>query len=113
MGLGPYPAMSLAKARGRATDLRAAIQDGRDPLAEKAREAEPTFAECADKFLASMESLMAQREASRTMAHDAYDLLSVVCDQKSVEGRDRRCVESHESHLAGQARNGLPDARAN
>jgi hypothetical protein len=56
MGLGPYPAMSLAKARGRATDLRAAIQDGRDPLAEKAREAEPTFAECADKFLASMES---------------------------------------------------------
>lgn len=55
MGLGAYPAVSLAKARAKATECRAAVAEGRDPIAERAKEAEPTFGECADKFLASME----------------------------------------------------------
>ena len=33
LGLGPYPAVSLAQARRRAAHNRAAIADGRDPLA--------------------------------------------------------------------------------
>src|SRR5262245_45266993 len=56
MGLGAYPAVSLAKARARALECRTAIGEGRDPLAEKKREAEPTFGECVDKFIASVES---------------------------------------------------------
>jgi integrase len=32
------------------------VADGRNPVAERKREAEPTFGECADKFLSSMES---------------------------------------------------------
>ena len=47
MGLGGYPAVTLAQARRRATDNRAAVADGRDLLAEKRRPATPTFREAA------------------------------------------------------------------
>ena len=47
MGLGGYPAVSLAQARRRATDNRAAVAGGRDLLAEKRRPATPTFREAA------------------------------------------------------------------
>ncbi|MBZ9884799.1 integrase arm-type DNA-binding domain-containing protein [Mesorhizobium sp. CA10] len=55
MGFGAYPAITLASARKRAGEYRAAVAEGRDPIAEKAKEAEPSFGECADKLLASME----------------------------------------------------------
>jgi integrase len=55
MGLGAYPAVKLARARKLAADCREAVADGRNPIAERQKEAEPTFGECADKFLASME----------------------------------------------------------
>ena len=42
IGLGAYPTVSLAQARN-----RAAIADGKDPLAEKRRPAVPTFREAA------------------------------------------------------------------
>ena len=35
IGLGPYPAVSLARAREIAHDNRSAIAQGRDPIAEK------------------------------------------------------------------------------
>ncbi|MEI8697658.1 tyrosine-type recombinase/integrase [Mesorhizobium sp. ISC15] len=56
MGFGAYPGVPLASARKKAADYRAAVAEGRDPIAEKAKEAEPTFGECADKFLALMEA---------------------------------------------------------
>lgn len=55
-GLGAYPAVSLAKARKRALECREAISEGRDPIAEGRKASEPTFGECADKLLASMEA---------------------------------------------------------
>ncbi|ESZ56519.1 integrase [Mesorhizobium sp. L103C131B0] len=55
MGLGAYPAVTLAKGRSKAAECRVAVEEGRDPIAEKAKEEEPTFGECGDKFLASME----------------------------------------------------------
>jgi integrase len=55
MGLGAYPSVSLANARSEAVKCREAVAAGRDPIAERDKEAEPTFAECADQFLASME----------------------------------------------------------
>ena len=60
IGLGPYPAVSLARAREIARDNRTAVAQGRDPLAEKreAREAGPrrapsipTFAEAAARVI--------------------------------------------------------------
>ena len=45
IGLGGYPSVSLARAREKAADYRAAIAEGRDPVAEKHAPAMPTFRE--------------------------------------------------------------------
>jgi len=55
MGMGAYPAIPLSKARAKAGDARQAVAEGRDPIAEKAKEEEPTFSECVEQFLTSME----------------------------------------------------------
>ena len=47
IGLGGYPTVSLAQARRRALDNREAVENGRDPVAEKHRPAMPTFREAA------------------------------------------------------------------
>ena len=60
IGLGPYPSVSLARARSIAQTNRSAVAEGRDPVAEKrqAREAAhrpapsiPTFAEAAARVI--------------------------------------------------------------
>ncbi len=60
IGLGPYPTVSLARARAIAHDNRTAVAEGRDPVAEKreARETArrpapsiPTFAEAATRVI--------------------------------------------------------------
>ena len=50
IGLGGYPSVTLAIAREKAYRHRAAIADGRDPMAEKHAPAIPTFEEAAYKF---------------------------------------------------------------
>ncbi len=45
IGLGGFPSVSLAQAREKAADNRAAIAEGRDPLSEKRSPAMPTFRE--------------------------------------------------------------------
>ena len=47
IGLGAFPSVSLAKVRVKAGDHRAAVADGRDPLADKRAPAIPTFREAA------------------------------------------------------------------
>ena len=47
IGLGGYPSVSLAQAREKAVDHRAAIAEGRDPVAEKRAPSMPTFKEAA------------------------------------------------------------------
>ena len=49
LGLGPFPVISLAKARERAFANRVAIADGRDPLAEKRKARVPMFQEAAKR----------------------------------------------------------------
>lgn len=49
IGLGGWPVVSLADARAKAFELRAAAAGGRDPLAEKRRGDIPTFREAAKK----------------------------------------------------------------
>ena len=48
IGLGGFPAVSLAQARDRAAGHRLAIAEGRDPVLEKRRDAAPTFARAAE-----------------------------------------------------------------
>ena len=45
--LGGYPSVSLARARDKAADNRAAVAEGRDPVAEKHAPSMPTFREAA------------------------------------------------------------------
>jgi integrase len=56
MGLGAYPAISLAKARARAAACRTQVEEGLDPINERDRETEPTFGKTADLLIASMEA---------------------------------------------------------
>ena len=53
LGLGPFPLVSLAKARERALENRVAVHEGRNPLAEKRaaqrRAALPTFRQAAQE----------------------------------------------------------------
>ena len=54
MGLGPYPAIPLAKARTRAERCREQVADGLDPIVERGRNAQKTFGECADAYFEAM-----------------------------------------------------------
>ena len=47
IGLGAFPSVGLAQAREKAEDNRAAVAEGRDPVAEKHSPAMPTFREAA------------------------------------------------------------------
>ena len=47
LGVGAFPSVSLAKAREKAGDYRAAVAEGRDPLADRRAPATPTFKEAA------------------------------------------------------------------
>ncbi len=85
IGLGAFPSVSLAKARGRAGDHREAVADGRDPLADKRAAAIPTFREaacavheaniprwrCAKHIAGWMQSL--ERHAMPTLANTPVD----------------------------------------
>ena len=53
LGMGGYPATSLALARQKAADCRSALAEGRDPFAEARREATPTFGACAARYVES------------------------------------------------------------
>lgn len=55
MGLGAYPTVKLAKARALAVECRQAVAEGRNPIAERKKDAVPSFGDCADMFLTSME----------------------------------------------------------
>jgi integrase len=65
VGLGGYPDVTLAQARDKAREIRQAIEEGRDPVAERAaarsallaaRGFETTFDEATSKFLAAKSS---------------------------------------------------------
>ena len=60
MGLGPFPDVSLAKARRKAEACRALLQDGIDPIAAREQEAQAarlldakavTFKQCAEQYI--------------------------------------------------------------
>lgn len=56
MGLGGYPAVSLADARVKADECRKAVAAGVDPIASRKVESPKTFGDCADEFIKLMEA---------------------------------------------------------
>lgn len=74
-GLGPYPAVNLAAARRKAEEYRKLVAEGKDPIVVQRKSEEPTFAECAELFLASMEGQwrnQKHRQQWRMTLGDAY-----------------------------------------
>jgi len=55
MGLGSALDITLKDARAKAVKLRKQVQDGLDPMAERAKMDEPTFLECALQYIADHE----------------------------------------------------------
>ena len=55
LGLGSYPAISLASARRTAARYRELVAAGNNPRTENQKTAEPNFGECVALFLADME----------------------------------------------------------
>src|SRR4051794_30989575 len=53
MGLGPYPEITLARARERAMEARRLVKGGRDPLAERSRGTALTFKAAAEALIES------------------------------------------------------------
>lgn len=51
MGLGPYPDVTLERARGKAQDCRQKVREGLDPIAERGRQIRKTFGECCDELI--------------------------------------------------------------
>lgn len=56
LGLGGYPSITLAKARGIAAGFRVDVAEGRNPKSERDRTPEPTFEEATELFIASQET---------------------------------------------------------
>ena len=55
MGLGPFKDVSLAMAREMTEDCRRKVRDGLDPIQERKKLDEPTFEDCALRFLRAKE----------------------------------------------------------
>src|SRR4051812_36965304 len=53
MGLGPYPEITLTRARERAMEARRLVKEGRDPLADRARVPALTFKAAAEALIES------------------------------------------------------------
>jgi integrase len=84
MGLGPYPAVSLAEARRKAEDARKTVAEGKDPVAEaraaaSAAGAIPTFEEAAARYIAAHEDSWRnpkhRQQWSNTLATYAFPVI--------------------------------------
>ena len=53
MGLGPYPEITLARAREKALEVRRHVKEGRDPLALRAHTPALTFKAAAEALIES------------------------------------------------------------
>lgn len=102
LGLGPYPAVTLAQAREKATISREAVAAGNDPDLNFKRETEPTFSECCEMFLENMQDqwsnakhrqqwhntldqyckTMARKRVSQIGVHDVLSVLQKIWKEK-------------------------------
>lgn len=55
MGLGSFPAITVANARSKAAEYREAVANGKDPIYERKKLAEPHFLECFEEFITAKE----------------------------------------------------------
>jgi integrase len=102
MGLGSYPAITLAQARRKTADARSLLADGEDPLWHKRahraafsqREAKPvpTFAECATAYIASHEAGWRGQRTHANWTRTLRDYAFPVLGHLPVNAIDRQHV---------------------
>jgi integrase len=87
MGLGPYPAISLAKARDKADKCRALVVEGIDPREQPAVVGKPeTFMEASHKLFAlKRDALKGGGEAGRWMSTLDHHVFPMIGDRYVVE----------------------------
>lgn len=95
MGLGPYPAITLANAREMVTAARKVIAAGGDPIDTRKASARrvPTFGECADELIESLEKGFRNEKHA---AQWAVTLGKVPYDDKRV----RIGKKAHSTHVS-------------
>jgi integrase len=96
MGLGGFPAVSLADARRARDDAEHLVRDGRDPiasrdLAREERAAKPTFGEIADKLVAAKEGEW-RNEKHRQQWRDSLTVLAAPLRSRPVDEIDTTAV---------------------
>ena len=116
IGLGSYPTVSLAQARLLGADNRAAVSEGRDPLAERheAKEAArnpaasvPTFAEAASRVIELRRRTWSNPKHAAQWQSTLRTYAFPVIGNKAVdEITPVRCPGGARTHLDGQERNG-------
>lgn len=83
IGLGPYPEVSLAEARVKATELRSQIRNGIDPIAQKQAQLEKlhiqelrdrSFRECAEVVITNKTRELKNQKTYWTMDHNIRNL---------------------------------------
>ena len=87
MGLGPYPAVSLARARLKAAECRTAIAEGRDPLEEKEQGCCPDFLGGCGAMHCLAGKRLAQRPPPASVAADHCRVLRPDCQQERQRHR--------------------------
>jgi len=104
MGLGPFPDISLADARGRATEHRKLRHDGIDPLDVKGAQRQAqrlavakgrTFRECAAEFIernrAGWRNAKHRQQWENTLATYVYPTLGNCPWRRSIPGLSCNC----------------------
>jgi integrase len=102
MGLGPYPAVSLAEARQKAQDARKLLAEGQDPVeaaraSAAAASAIPTFREAAERYIAAHEDSWRnpkhRQQWTNTLATYAHPIIGAVSVADIAVGDVLRVVE--------------------
>jgi integrase len=96
MGLGGFPAVSLADARRLRDEAERLVREGRDPiasrdLAKEERAAKPTFGEIADKLVAAKEGEW-RNEKHRQQWRDSLTILAAPLRSRPVDEIDTTAI---------------------
>ena len=107
IGLGGFPAVSLALARELSADIRTAVAEGKDPLTEKRKPGKPTLREAAYTVHKDNKTSLAQLETRRRLDWNPRTV-RFPNDREQTHRQNRACRRSDgpEPDLVDPARDG-------
>jgi len=85
IGLGPYPAVSLARARELALDYRRMVVEGKNPRIERQRLKGRTFGEVSETYLTEMAGRWTNDKTAWQWRHSLTDAATPIADRNVAE----------------------------